>query len=117
MRFFKSNKLRGRNHSRYWTGSTLFVGNCLVVKRKIMQYVIYQIKSIDLPSNEPVSCRTKETDQNVLVEIDVPQIKSRHIMYGLAVHEIEKQRALLKFKKLTVLPIFDIGWDGEIRCQ
>jgi len=80
-----------------------------------MQYIIYEIVPSVLSGIEPDGWYNKQIDRNVLIELDEREIVSRHQSFDAAESEIRRNTHLLKFKKLTVLPVFDISWDGEIR--
>lgn len=80
-----------------------------------MKYIIYEIVPSVLSGTEPDGYYTKQVDRNILVELDVFHITSRHSSFEDAESEIRSNKTFLKFKRLTILPVFDIGWDGEIR--
>ena len=56
----------------------------------------------------------KTTYRDVLQELDVRGVEAEHSTMESAVAEILDKKELLKSLKLTILPVFNIHWDGEI---
>jgi hypothetical protein len=63
-----------------------------------MKYVIYKIV----------------TYRDVLEELDKPGINTTHSTMEDAINEIMVNRKDLKFFKLTVLPVIEFDWSGEV---
>lgn len=80
-----------------------------------MKYIIYEVQPSILSGTEIDGYYNKQVNRNILIELDEHGINSRHQTFDSAESEIRCNAQLLKFKTLTILPIFDIDWDGVIR--
>ena len=76
-----------------------------------MRYIIYELtKSIE-PRVEYKDYLYTE----VLERLDAFPIEEEHLTMESAIETIEKNKERLKHKRLTILPIYNIDWEGEIR--
>jgi len=74
-----------------------------------MAYIIYELTQPNiLQKVVPDGYSTKELVRNVLEELDIPFIDSKHETYEQALGEIAKHKDKLKFKSLS------INYEGEI---
>jgi hypothetical protein len=81
-----------------------------------MKYIIYELIVIDHlhgSKNEGYG-RTSTIDRLVLEEVDEIGVESKHPTAESAMAEISLNKDKLKMRKLTVMPIISINWDGEI---
>lgn len=81
-----------------------------------MKYVIYELIVIDHlhgSKNEGYG-RASIIDRLVLEEVDEIGVESKHSTSESAMAEIVSKNNKLKGRKLTVMPIISINWDGEI---
>lgn len=80
-----------------------------------MKYVIYEmvcpshLKEIENDGYYP-----KTIYREVLQELDLVGIGKEHKTMEGAINEITNKKDALKHMKLTVLPVFEISWDGEL---
>lgn len=80
-----------------------------------MVYIIYEIVFPEhLKNIERDGYYTKTEYRGVLVELDKNGVDTRHPSFESAVQEIQQKKEKLKNLKLTILPILQIGWDGEV---
>lgn len=81
-----------------------------------MEYIIYELVVIDHlhGSKDTGYGRTSTIDRLVLEEVDVIGVESKHSTSESAMAEIALKKDKLKGRKLTVMPIISINWDGEI---
>ncbi len=75
-----------------------------------MVYIIYELKKSDLLSKTNYN----EVTQMVLEELDITGVESEHSSMESAISEIRQNPGKLKWKKLTILPILKVNWEGEI---
>lgn len=78
-----------------------------------MKYIIYEMIHHDKVINDEGYNLTTSTVY-ALVELDVSHVDSQHTSMENAVKEIQKHKKLLKYKQLTILPVIDIDYEGEI---
>ena len=80
-----------------------------------MKYTIYKIKDPEhLQIIIPDGCHQKVVSRSVLEKLDESFIESEHDTMEAAIEEIKNKKYKLKWTKLTILPVIDIGWNGEV---
>jgi hypothetical protein len=80
-----------------------------------MKYIIYELIEHDLLTEiKERGYYESKTHRSVLEVLDVPNVESTHSSLNSATSEVFKHKELLKHKKLTILQVFDINWEGEI---
>jgi hypothetical protein len=80
-----------------------------------MKYVIYEMVQLDfLQKTEPDGYYMKTRRREVLEILDESGVYSDHNTYEEAMKEISDNSGKLSSKKLTILPVIDIGWDGAM---
>jgi len=80
-----------------------------------MKYIIYElIQPSHLKESVQDGYYIKTVYRNVLEELDVPKVESKHDSMESALSEINSNKELLKHLTLTVLPILSINWEGDI---
>ena len=67
-----------------------------------------------LQKNEPDGYYIKTYRRDTLQLLDVPGVYSYHNTFEEAMKEISDNSKKLESKQITILPIIDIGWDGEM---
>lgn len=80
------------------------------------KYVIYEI-------SEPSVLTTIENDgyyprsvhKQVLKQLDVRGIESEHDNENGAIHAIMDNLDKLKHLKLTIMPVYEVTWEGKLR--
>ena len=77
-----------------------------------MSYKIYEL--IGKEKHEPDGYNMKTITTYKLKEINEWEMQNSYINIQDAYKDIEKHKELLKSKILTILPIVNINWDGEI---
>lgn len=81
-----------------------------------MKYIIYkmvqpsQLREIDTENYHP-----RTIYRNVLEELDVSGVEEEHNSMESAIFEINQKKEKLKHLTLTILPVFNINYEGEIR--
>ena len=83
-----------------------------------MKYQIFELISPpSLKKYEPDGYHMKSTQGSILQEIDIDRygFEENHDSIDSAMNEIEKYSDNLKSKTLTIIPIININYDGEVR--
>ena len=75
-----------------------------------MKYAIYEIE--DNVEIVPDGYHWSSKHRYTLLELE--SIETKHDSLESALSEIERNKDLLKSKKLTIIPVIDISWDGEM---
>ena len=80
-----------------------------------MKYVIYEMVQLDfLQKTEPDGYYLRTRRRDTLEILDESGVSSEHNTFEEAVNEITENKGKLSSKKLTILPVIEIGWDSEI---
>lgn len=79
-----------------------------------MKYIIYELRKSIEPRVEYKNYSTVLIYSEVLEKLDISSIEEEHLTMESAIETIEKNKEKLKYKKLTILPIYEIDWQGEI---
>lgn len=79
-----------------------------------MKYVIYSLIETD-ERIVPDGYNIKTVYTTVMEELNVGWIKSEHDSIEQAVAEIEANKHELRGLRLTICPILEISWEGEIK--
>lgn len=80
-----------------------------------MKYVIYElVQSCDLTEVEWEGYHKKNIMREVLQKIDVSGVQETHLTFESALGEINDKKEKLKFLTLTIIPVINVSWDGEI---
>ena len=77
-----------------------------------MKYIIYEMDSN--VENVPDGYHWSQKYRYTLLRLDISSIEDKHDSLESALSEIERNKDLLKFKKLTIIPVIDISWNGEM---
>lgn len=82
-----------------------------------MKYVIYKmINPSHLKEVEQEGYGyTKTIYRSVLEKLDIPHVEETHTSIESAMAEITAKKNELKHLTLTIIPVIEITWDGEIR--
>lgn len=80
-----------------------------------MRYIIYEMVQPDCLKD------VKENEyyggiihRHVLEKIDEPRMEAEHPTMEAAMYEIQLNKERLKHKQLTIIPVINVGWDGEV---
>lgn len=80
-----------------------------------MQYVIYKlVQPSHLKEIEPDGYSQKTIYRDVLQKLDIFGIESEHNSMDSAISEIREHSKKLKNSTLTILPIIQVAWDGDV---
>lgn len=80
-----------------------------------MRYIIFKmVQPSHLKEIEPDGYYQKTIYRNVLEKLDVHGVEESHATMEDAVTEINLKKDLLKFMELTVIPVFNVSYDGTI---
>jgi hypothetical protein len=81
-----------------------------------MKYIIYEMVTSNALTKLENSDMYDKKDMIVLTPIEWAfDISREHPTYESAQADIEKYAEKLKYKTLTILPVFDIDYNGKIR--
>jgi predicted transcriptional regulator len=81
-----------------------------------MKYTIYQLIQPDhLREIKHTGRYTETIYREVLEELDIDGVEAEHQTLEMAMSEIVSYKNKLKNLKLTILPVVQINWEGEIR--
>lgn len=80
-----------------------------------MKYIIYELVSSKEPRIEYRNYSTEVIYSEVLEKLDLTLIEEEHLTMESAIKTIEENKERLKLKKLTILPIYEINWEGNIK--
>lgn len=81
-----------------------------------MKYIIYEIvRPSHLAGLDDSGYNIRSVDRYVMERLDVHNVNEEHDTMENAIREINDKKENLKHLTLTVLPIFEVLWDGEIR--
>ncbi len=67
-----------------------------------------------LTTTEPDGYYTKTIIREVVLELDEHGVESQHSSFEKAMEEITSKSDKLKNRKLTILPVMDINYEGKI---
>lgn len=81
-----------------------------------MKYVIYELINPEILSKvEFEGYQATKTELSVLKKLSVYGIQTEHRSFKHAAEEIKENTDKLKHLSLTILPVFNIMWDGEVQ--
>ena len=81
-----------------------------------MKYVIYELIKPEILSKLNFDgYHPSKTELSVFKELSIYGIQTTHRSFEHAAEEITENADKLKHLSLTILPVFDIMWDGEIQ--
>lgn len=80
-----------------------------------MRYIIYEMVQPEyLQRLDEEGYRQKVIKRHVLEKVDEPRMESEHPTMEAAIAEIHLNKERLKHKQLTIIPVLNIRWDGEV---
>lgn len=81
-----------------------------------MKYVIYEmIKPSHLKEIKEDGYYQKTIYRDVLEKLDIRGVKEEHPTMESAIAEINEKKDLLKYMQLTIIPVINIAFDGEVQ--
>jgi hypothetical protein len=81
-----------------------------------MKYIIYElVRPSHLKEIKEDGYYQKTVYRKVLQKLDMNGIEATHQTIESAIAEITTKKDMLKHLTLTVLPVLEISWDGDIR--
>ena len=80
-----------------------------------MKYTIYEmIQPSHLKEIKPDGYYQKTIYRDVLQKLDISGVEEEHSTMEGAIAEINNKKDLLKHLRLTIIPILEISYDGEV---